>query len=144
MKLLPVALRLLSLLNCRIIAAIYSKSHLTQCIAYYNMYSHIQELALNNAHKCSLKCYQMGEACPRYYFDAHKKLCKLSVLSSASAVRKPIQFFTRNFVHKVSGAASLLFSPPVIKVCVCVSGAQLLATHTTPCVRLCELQPYLE
>ena len=100
MKLLPLALRLLSLLNCDIIAAKYTKSHLTQCIAYYDMYSHIQESALSNVHKCSLKCYKMGETCPRFHYDTDKKLCQLSVLDTAGSVRMPKQLFTKNFVPR--------------------------------------------
>ena len=144
MKLLALPHGLLLLLSCRTVLPIFTKSDLKLCASYYDMYSQIQQVTLSLFNLCSLKCYLLGESCPRFHYDSHKKLCKLSVLNNASSVRKPVQDFVRNFVHKVSCTTTSCSSLFSLEGCRCVSGTQLLVTNTTPRVRLCELQPYLE
>ena len=102
MKLPALPLTLLLLLLCRTALTTFTKSHLTQCKYYYDMYSQVHETTLRVINLCSLKCYMLGESCPRFYYDTQTKVCKLSVLNSAGSVRKPVQYFTRNFEYKVS------------------------------------------
>ena len=74
--------------------ATFFKSDLTHCNTYYDIYSQAKHIKLDTAHRCCWKCYDLGEACPRFHFNESTQLCTLSVLKSASTVTKTKELFT--------------------------------------------------
>ena len=144
MKLFALTFRLLLLTSNDITSAIFTKWDITHCKPYFDAYSQVYEMTFNQINLCFLQCHNMGKVCPFFEYDAPNKLCRLSVLNSARAIPKSVQFFTSNFVHKVSIASPSPSPPFISRRCVCVSGRELLAADTTSRVRFCELQPQLD
>ena len=96
---MPLSLLLLVGGELLLTTATFIKSHLTHCNTYYDIYSQVHHITLNNALKCSLKCYNLGAACPRFHFNESTQLCTLSVLNSATTITKSTQLFTSDDTH---------------------------------------------
>ena len=101
MKLLALSLSTLLLLACEILAAdaTFTKSHLTHCVPYYHILSEVKHVTLDTVHRCCWRCYNLGEACPRFHFNDSTHVCELSVVKGASSVRRRTQLFTQHESH---------------------------------------------